>query len=288
MAIRPLRSTLIGLLFFIAGGLALAQRPLNVPNYLLSSIPLLQPNTPVDGQLDRDDGQNFKDGAYLDIYAFDGVADEEVVLLLGSPVLDTYLVLYSPSGDLVDFSDDLPNDSDSGLHVFLPEGGRYLVVVSSFFGGDTGPYTVTRFTPDQAPMEVFDDLGFGFGGGPAFETLPPARILTVPTLVSGELMSSMVPIDIDGWSHYVVTYSFAVGQAGSVSVSMRSNAFDTYLYLFNEFGELIGSNDDDPDDTSFGTDSRITEFLDPGTYTVVATSFFELETGTFDFEVELR
>ena len=90
MAIRPLRSTLIGLLFFIAGGLALAQRPLNVPNYLLSSIPLLQPNTPVDGQLDRDDGQNFKDGAYLDIYAFDGVADEEVVLLLGKQCAENF------------------------------------------------------------------------------------------------------------------------------------------------------------------------------------------------------
>lgn len=286
MNTRPLQAILIGIVVSLAAGTVLAQRPLNVPNYLLSSTPMLPLNTPVDGRLDSDDGQNFKDGAYVDVYTFDGTAGEEVVLLLGSAVFDTYLSLFSPSGELVDWSDDLANTSDSGLDVFLPETGRYLVVVSSFFGGATGDYTVTRYTPDQAPMEVFEDLLDDFPlGGPDHGALPPSQILSVPTSVSGALSADTAPIDIDGWSHYVQTFDFALGETRLVEIAMRSDEFDAYLYLFDESGELIASNDDDPG--GFDTDSRIAQTLEPGSYTVVATSFFELESGGYELEIQL-
>ena len=135
-------------------GLAVAQRPLNIPNYLLSSTPLLQPNITLQGSLTSDDGQNFKDGPYLDIYAFDAIAGDEVVLVVEADFMDTYIVLYSPSGELIDYNDDLTSTSQSGLDVTLFESGRHLVVVTTFFGGETGNYSVTRYTPDQAPMEL--------------------------------------------------------------------------------------------------------------------------------------
>jgi hypothetical protein len=283
---RTLRPILIGLLA-LGAGFALAQRPLNVPNYLLSSTPTLPLNTGVDGELTFDDGQNFKDGSYLDLYTFDASAGDEVVLIVGSPVLDTYMSLFSPSGELIDWNDDLSSTSDSGLNVFLSETGRYLVVVSSFWQGETGPYTITRYSPDQAPMALFEDSFFDFGSGPPFDSLPVARDLAAPTIVPSELSITMVQTDIDGFSHYVETFTFELTAPRLASISMRSNAFDTYLYLFNDFGDMIASNDDDPEDPNFSTNSNITISLEPGVYTIAATSFFELETGNYDLEVQL-
>ena len=70
-----------------------------------------------------------------------------------------------------------------------------------------------------------------------------------------------------------------------VSISMGSNRFDTYLVLFDQNGDMIASNDDDPN--GFNTNSNLTLPLDPGVYSVVATSLFSLEIGSYFLDVEL-
>lgn len=272
-------------LLLCAGAAALAQRPLNVPNYLISNTPELPLDTAVNGTLDLDDGQNFKDGSFVDLYAFTARQGDEVILLLGSPTIDTYLSVFGPSGELIAWSDDLPNSSDSGLQLFVQENGRHLVVVSSYYSRETGPYTITRYSPEMAPMEVFEDLYIDPAfGGPNPDDLPPARTLSVPSAIQDELTFELAPLDIDGWSHYVRTYQFELGEVQRVVIAMRSSAFDTYLYLFDADGTMIALNDDDPQ--GFDTDSRIVEDLTAGRYTVVATSFYELDTGTFELELD--
>ncbi len=266
-------------------GLAVAQRPLNIPNYLLSSMPLLQPNITLQGSLTSDDGQNFKDGSYLDIYAFDAIAGDEVVLVVEADFMDTYIVLYSPSGELIDYNDDLTSTSQSGLDVTLFESGRHLVVVTTFFGGETGNYSVTRYTPDQAPMELFANtfLNNGFGG--TTEGLPAPMPISVPTRLERGLTDTMPIVVFEGSETFLEHFSFAVEQRRLASISMSSNRFDTYLVLFDQNGDMVASNDDDPN--GFNTDSNLTLPLDPGTYSVVATSLFGLEIGSYLLEVEL-
>ena len=104
-------------------GLALAQRPVNVPNYLLVTSPVLEVDVPIDGELSGEDGQNFKDGSYLDIYTFKGEAGQLVAIDVTSFDFDTTLTLYSPSGILEQFNDDNDFSTDSTISVELFETG---------------------------------------------------------------------------------------------------------------------------------------------------------------------
>ena len=135
---------LLSLLLSLLSGLTLADRPLNVPNFLLVTSPVLELGLPVDGELTIDDGQNFKDGSYLDIYVFRGTEGDLTTLDLSSEDFDTALAIYSPSGKLVQFNDDNAVSTDSTISVELFESGTFLVVVSSFNGFTTGSYTVNR------------------------------------------------------------------------------------------------------------------------------------------------
>ena len=279
---RPLAAAVAGLTLF---GLAAAQPSPRIQDYLFSST-ILVPNVTVSGSLNIGDGQNFKDGEYLDLYGFDGLAGEEVVLVVESTSVDTYLSLYSPRGELIESNDDLGSFNQSGLRVRLLESGRHLVVVSSFFGGETGAYTVTRYTPDQAPLELFeitsDFSGNGFG---TTTGLPTALPLSVPTRIERSLSGALPAVVFEGQETYLEHFSFTLAEPRLVSIGMGSNQFDTYLVLFDQSGRQLASNDDDP--AGFGTDSKITTSLQPGTYSVVATSLFGLETGSYLLEVEL-
>jgi hypothetical protein len=78
---------------------------------------------------------------FVDAYSLTGTG--AVTLNLRSSEFDTVLLLISEFGQIVDFSDDGPDGSDSRLSVSLSEGERTYVIVSSFLAGETGAYTLT-------------------------------------------------------------------------------------------------------------------------------------------------
>jgi len=113
-------------------------------------------------------------------------------------------------------------------------------------------------------------------GDPCLEDLP----ITVGQTINGSLASGDCALE-DGT--FIDFYSFS-GTAGQpISVSMNSGAFDTYLYLFDDAGDVIDANDDTG---TVGTNSRIP--IDGGVITLpytgeyfIGANSFEPDTGSY-------
>ena len=74
-------------------------------------------------------------------------------------------------------------------------------------------------------------------------------------------------------------YTFTLRQRHEITIELTSPTVDTYLYLLRGAGQrgtVIDSNDD-----MVGSNSRITSMLEPGTYTVEATTYSSGATGPF-------
>lgn len=98
--------------------------------------------------------------------------------------------------------------------------------------------------------------------------------------VTGRLESTDPTLE-DG-THYDV-YRYTGTRGERISITMRSNEFDTYVSLRLEDGTIL----DEDDDAAGGTDARIiTELPDDGVYLVYANALFEGATGAYSLSLE--
>jgi trimeric autotransporter adhesin len=102
--------------------------------------------------------------------------------------------------------------------------------------------------------------------------------ITSGSPVSGLLKSNGCPAGARGSSYYTDRYTFS-GTGGRIAtITMSSSNFDTYLYLRDQAGTVIRSDDDG----GGGTNSRISFTLpSTGTYTIEATSYSTYSTGAY-------
>ena len=98
------------------------------------------------------------------------------------------------------------------------------------------------------------------------------------------------PIDPEGRGdgiYYAAYYDLHVSQTSEVTITLESST-DTYLYLLTgagRDGEILAKNDDiDYDDDNLN--SRITQTLEPGNYSLEATTYAKEATGDFTLTVE--
>lgn len=241
---------------------ATAQRPLNPPNYFAFQLPRLIAGEPLVGQLDSSDGQNFKDGSYLDLYAFDGQEGERLALHVSSGEFDPYLSVYAPSGSLVASNDDYGVGTDAGVDLLLPESGRYLVVVSGYSQLAVGSYTV--------------ELSSGVGVSEA-----RSRELAIPGVLLSTITEDM-PTLPDSYIGNTEYFSLSVPTTTFLVITMTSWDVDAVLTLYDEYGGLVDQNDD----YGMGSDARLALELAPGHYTLAASSYFTGWTGDYTLEVK--
>jgi len=255
---------LAAVLAIAAFSLAAGQLPLNPPNYYLSQLPELVDGATLEGELTSDDGQNFKDGSYVDVYVLYGVAGEQVRLTARSTDFDTYLTVYDPMGYLLDYNDDDWNGygSDSALQLDLPQTGRYLVVVSGYGQFDMGRYVVERGAAQAVTMEAIE--------------------VVVPSVQTGMLDPSMGAAP-GTWGGPGQTYAFDLDRPALLVASLTSSDFDTVLYVMDESGAVVAENDD----TMSSTDSQAMIDLEPGRYYVVASSWSAESGGSYTLELNL-
>jgi hypothetical protein len=117
-----------------------------------------------------------------------------------------------------------------------------------------------------------------------FSTTPISPNQTInATLDGSECLISDVVGD-DDYTYYDLYY-LVLPSSGTLTITMESDAFDTYLaFLSGEFlnnpdpSTVIAENDDASDTT---TNSKITVSLGPGNYIIVANSFWDYETGPY-------
>lgn len=120
------------------------------------------------GRLEGGDLQ-LESGEYYDVYFHDGVAGGQLEVALASDDFDAYLVVLAPDGSGLHQEDDTPGHGLGVSTVIqLPSTGRYTVVVTSAFAGETGAYSLTMSGGAQAPGAP------AAVAGPATNPLAPA------------------------------------------------------------------------------------------------------------------
>jgi hypothetical protein len=239
----------------------------NVPK----SVATIQPGQAVAGELSSSDN-TLGDGSYFDAWTFDLSGEADVEITLSSNDFDSYLSLYSGSpGSLGEHlgSDD---DGAGGLNAQLRGtigAGTYTIMANSYGGGETGSYTLSFIASGQGASSG----STGSGG---------AAVLRDGATGSGSLDGSDPTLD-DG-SHYDEwTYTGRGGE--TVTVSLSSSSFDTYLLAFRG-SSLAGGEYLDENDDYDGTNSQLQLVLPAsGTYTFIVNSYSAGETGSYQISM---
>jgi hypothetical protein len=143
-----------------------------------------------------------------------------------STAVDAYLILFNQAGFAVAVNDDdfyASPSTNSRIKALIPA-GNYVVAASSLDAKDVGAYSITS-TTTATSIDNCEDVFI-------------ARGMSVP-----QALTSTDCVNSGFYSDDVYVYLIA-GQ--SVTVTMTSSAFDTYLEIYNITGTtptLVGSND---------------------------------------------
>ncbi len=174
----------------------------------------------IQGRLEESDSR-LSAGQYADAYTFVGTAGEEILLNLASSDFDGFLSLLNSDGDLVAIDDDTGDGVGALISKFtLPETDTYTVQVSSYHADETGEYTLSL---NETPV------------------MHPAEQLALGERIRGELTDDDEQFDT---GQRFDAYSFAAQAGQAVALTVRSKAFDSYLWLLNEDERIITVNDD--------------------------------------------
>ena len=202
-----------------------------------------------------------QDGRPGEAWQLEGRAGDRVAISLESDDFDAYLYLAGPGLDGVRTDDDGGGDLDSRLELTLPANGPYRVVAAALSSGSGGAYTLRV----EQPVDL--------------ATLPTdGRMIDLGQRIEGQLRASD-PVVTEGRRGQVWGLNGIAGQR--VSIDLRSEDFDAYLYLAGP-GILEPLSDDDGGE---GLDSRLTVTLSQsGVYRVIVSSLSD-GTGAFSLTV---
>lgn len=203
-------------------------------------------NSQVQDSLDDSSGILPGDNSYFNAYAFEGAAGQEVVISLISDEFNPYLILLSPNGEALAQDDDSGGNQNSQLAVTLPDNGTYIILANAYAPEEKGNYVLQLAA---ASSSVQQNAG--------------AILQTEGSLGQGS------PTLQDGSFYQEHSFQGTAGQ--SVTISLESNEFDTYLIVLGPNDQLIGENDDASSET---LNSSLTITLPvTGTYRVIANSY---------------
>jgi subtilisin family serine protease len=221
---------------------------------------------------------------------------------------DTMIFLYDEFGNLLAVSDDDAGDpgSDSPFDSLLDGtfafAGNYYIVVGAYYSFDIGGGAVGGDTPQPGDVYTLhisiEGHAAGGGGDPVAEVEPNNP--TSPNLadyaqnLDGELFGLFLDPDItdstirphlsiagsgDGTFDY---YSFTATAGARATFDIDYENFDTMLFLYDEFGNLLAVSDDNGGDP--GSGSGLASYIDytfgsTGTYIIGVARYYSFDIG---------
>ncbi|WP_204151880.1 trypsin-like peptidase domain-containing protein [Leptolyngbya sp. CCY15150] len=241
-----------------------AQRPSNTVSRPAERITVNGAAT--SGQLDTSSNVLPFDNSYFNVYNFEGRAGQRIVIDMSSNDFDTYLVLLDPNGVDIMQDDDGAGGTNSRIEATLPANGTYTIFANSYQDGETGRYS----------LQVRESNSAANSPRPSNPTTNGLILNDQGRLGPGSLI-----LQEDGSYYQEHTFYGTSGQ--TVTISMESNEFDTYLILLGPNGELIDQNDDVGPNT---LNSRIVTTLPrTGTYVILANSYDNTGQGRYTLTV---
>jgi S1-C subfamily serine protease len=208
------------------------------------------------------------DNSYFNLYTFEGRAGQQIDITMSSTQLDAYLILLAPDGSDLAQDDDSGGGTNARLVVTLPVNGTYTILANSYAAGESGNYELRLASSGASPQQQSGQQ-FGQGqpsrpqsGSPSGVILQEQGTLNPggSTLSDGSLYREHV---------------FRATQGQTVTITMESTDFDTYLILVNDQGEPLAQNDDRcAQQTPECRNSEIRMTLpQTGTYRAIANAF---------------
>jgi hypothetical protein len=201
-----------------------------------------------------------------DLYHIDLVEGQVVDVSMESDEVDAFVEFGPISGDSIestDFDDDSGEGLNAVLRVQITSDGTYGIVARSFGEDEHGSYSL-RVTERVARRAARSSIQSG-------------------VLVESALSDEDADLP-DGASYQEWIYDASAGE--TVQVRMRSEYFDTFLYLGHVVdGDfvLLAENDDAPDD---GTNSLIEHtFAEAGEYVIRTSSLWRGQAGAYTIEI---
>lgn len=241
--------------FLVAAQSGTAAQTAQTPSILSDSgVASLAFNSTVQGRLDRNSSVLPADNSYFNAYTFAGTAGQQVVIDMASTDLNPYLILLAPNGAPLAQDDDGGGGGNSRLAVTLPDSGTYTILANSFSSGEEGDYSLVlaaASNQQQQQNNLLLQIEGVLGQGS-------------PTLQDGSLYGEH-------------TFQGRAGQ--TVTISLESNDFDTYLILLGPDNQVVAENDDLASNT---LNSGMTITLSAsGTYRVIANAYDSSGTGRY-------
>ena len=234
----------------------------------------------VSGEWTDDCDSEERDRSHARYYTFELTGESEVTITLKSDDADAYLYLRqgnAQSGTALNdhvADDDAGGDKNAQVQETLAA-GTYTIEATTYYPEKTGGFTLsaTAVSPsDEECIENLADAGARTEGA---------------IVVNGQWDSeceSKVRFD-----SYARNYTFTQEQESEVTITLRSEGANTYLYLregVTRTGAVLHENDDHEDSASV---SQIQATLTAGgTYTIEATTKNPKETGGFTLTVSAK
>jgi hypothetical protein len=224
--------------------------------------------------------EQLQSGEYVDAYEFTWPVGTRIHLEARSSDFDTYLIVRSPSGSQQDNDDMIPGQTlNAGLDLQVTEPGAWRVLVTSYRPGETGNYqllvqgggagAVAPAAPPTSPATPPP------GAPPAATPAPTGAPLSGPGTQTGTLAQGDSTLRT---GEYTDTYQMTFTPRSAVQLRLNSSDFDTYLIVRSPAGQQEDNDDITPGDLNSGIDIPTAE---PGTYTVIVTSYRPGETGAY-------
>jgi hypothetical protein len=195
-----------------------------------------------------------------DRWTFQGRAGQVFRLDAVSGDFDAYLVLRFDEA-VVDSNDDGGDGNNARILTVLPGTGTYTATVSAFSQGGAGGRYTLALTGSAAPAEPGRTARIAFG-----------------QRLAGRLERGDEAREDGG---YQDRWEFDARPDQDVTIELRSGAFDTYVELRDQQGDVVAENDDGLGD---GTDSFIAAHLTRGgRYRIVVRGYGDREsTGLYE------
>ena len=219
------------------------------------------------------------DRGYARYYSFTLDQESAVTVTLESEV-DTFLYLRSGdarSGDALYLNDDIASGGvnlNSRITATLAA-GAYTIEATTYKEDETGSFTL-----------AVSGIGGGDDSGDEEVGMDACAATTISTngTLTGTWADDCQSMVADrGYARY---YSFTMDQESAVTIELTSEV-DTFLYLRSgdaQSGDALRENDD-IEGGGVNLNSRVSETLAAGSYTIEATTYKEDEVGSFTMTV---
>jgi len=214
----------------------------------------------IDGVLKKGDAQ-LDVGSFYDVYVFEGVAGQKVIISMSSDEMSTFVILAGDSLDADSFPSDHDKSKDGSKASFsftLPETEEYMIFATTYFEEETGRYTISLKEDDVPPPLKPTPIKFGQS-------------------INGVLEKGDEQLD----GTFVDVYAFEGVAGQEIIVTMSSDEVSTFVMLVG--GDLEAGNAPSAYDKSRVGSKASFSFTLPKTdeYLIGATTYFVGETGRY-------